>query len=119
MSWFSRSSDKPRLDWKTLTTEAEFLQLLTFEEVAIFKHSTRCSISSMARNRLERDLAGKAHIPVYYLDLIAYRNVSDLIAERLGVPHQSPQLIVLQRGEVLAHSSHNAISGALLERSAA
>lgn len=81
--------------------------------VAIFKHSTRCSISSMALNRIERDW--KKHnpsIPIYYLDLIRFRNISNLIADIFKVQHESPQLLIIRNGVCVYHASHNAIDAA-------
>ena len=76
----------------------------------IFKHSTRCSISSMALNRFESSID---NIPTpcsfYFLDLLAYRNISDEIANRLNVQHQSPQVILLIKNEVIYTTSHGQI----------
>ena len=110
MSWFRKSSDEASFKWIPLTTEDQFLKILEEDQVAIFKHSTRCSISSMAKNRLERGIGDEQDMPFYYLDLIRYRSVSDLIEQKLGVRHQSPQLIVLKKGEVVYHASHSNIS---------
>ncbi len=79
--------------------------------IAIFKHSTRCSISAMAKRRLERnwDIASD-FLDIYYLDLIRYRSISNLIEITLEVQHESPQLILLKEGEVVFHTSHNSIS---------
>jgi bacillithiol system protein YtxJ len=79
--------------------------------VLLFKHSTRCSISSMALNRLERNWAGNEEkITPYYLDLIAFREVSNFIAQHSGIQHESPQAIAVKNGEVFYHASHNGIS---------
>jgi bacillithiol system protein YtxJ len=74
----------------------------------IFKHSTRCSISSMALHRLERDEAPLG-ADFYYLDLLSYRPISSAIAERFQVQHESPQIIVFKNGEVVYDESHMAI----------
>lgn len=78
----------------------------------IFKHSTRCSISMMARKRLEQD---KEYIPaetaVYFLDLIRYRDISSAVADIFDVYHESPQLLVIKDGECIYHASHGNISG--------
>ena len=85
------------MKWEILSSEQQFLDLLDNESLfAIFKHSTRCSISSMAKNRVERDW--DLDFPIYYLDLIQYRSISNLIAAKSGIEHQSPQLIVFQNG---------------------
>jgi bacillithiol system protein YtxJ len=96
------------MQWKSLTSLAQVDDIIAQPHpIAIFKHSTRCSISSMAKSRLERSVLPE--IPFYYLDLLAYRQVSDYIAEKLGILHQSPQLIVIKEGNVLYHDSHNSI----------
>lgn len=77
----------------------------------IFKHSIRCSISLMAKRRLEMD---KDHLPeklpVYFLDLIKYRDISNQIAEDFQVHHESPQLLVIKDGECILDQSHGQIS---------
>ena len=73
----------------------------------IFKHSTRCSISSMAKFRLEGDWdISENEIEAYYLDLIAHRDVSNYISEELSVYHESPQIILIKNGEVTYDASH-------------
>ncbi|MEM9326188.1 MAG: bacillithiol system redox-active protein YtxJ [Bacteroidota bacterium] len=76
--------------------------------VLIFKHSTRCSISAAALDRLDRqwEEGEMHHVKAYFLDLIRFREVSNLIAERLGVFHQSPQAILLRAGQVTYEASH-------------
>lgn len=116
---FFNSSDKNQnnsnaINWLTLDQEAMLntLEQNSFEKpVVIFKHSTRCSISSVAKRRLERawDLP-KEDVDIYYLDLIRYRPISNQIASQFGVKHESPQLILLKDGKVIHHSSHNMIS---------
>ncbi len=77
--------------------------------VLIFKHSTRCSISSMVLNRLEREEAPEG-IDLYFLDLIANRSVSNAIAEKFSVVHESPQVLLIKDGECLYEESHNGIN---------
>ncbi len=101
------------LQWQVLNTETQLDDIVTMsvnKPMAIFKHSTRCSISSMAKQRLERNWdLNEDVVQMYYLDLIAYRAVSNAIAEKFGVIHASPQLIVLKNKRVVHHSSHNNI----------
>ena len=81
----------------------------------IFKHSTRCSISTMAMNRLLRlEDAFYQQADFYYLDLIAHRDVSAAIAERYHVHHESPQVIILKQGDATYDASHMEISVAEL-----
>jgi bacillithiol system protein YtxJ len=102
------------LNWNKLS-EVNQLDALVEESmqmpVVIFKHSTRCSISSAALGRMQRGWTNEHDkAKAYYLDLIAYRDVSHAIAQRFGVEHQSPQVIVLRKGEAIYDTSHNMIS---------
>lgn len=77
----------------------------------IFKHSTRCSVSMMAKKRFEFDWdAIPEGTPVYYLDLISYREVSNKIAEQFQVHHESPQMLLIKNGECIYETSHGEIS---------
>jgi bacillithiol system protein YtxJ len=100
------------MNWIPLTTED---QLVLIKEKSfsipqvIFKHSTRCSTSSMVLNRLERAEA-PATIDFYYLDLLAHRNISNKIAEDFQVYHESPQVLLIRNGECVYDESHMAIT---------
>ncbi|HXC05698.1 MAG TPA: bacillithiol system redox-active protein YtxJ [Bacteroidia bacterium] len=78
----------------------------------LFKHSTRCSISSMAKRVLsgEMEHMDGQRADVYYLDLLLHRFLSDAIAERYQVEHASPQLLVIKDGKCIYHASHEDIS---------
>ena len=102
------------MKWNTLD---QISQLDSIKEesknipVMLFKHSTRCSISDMALNRIQsnwKDTDGE-HIKPYYLDLIAHRDISNLIAEQYGIEHQSPQALIISNGECIYHESHTNI----------
>jgi bacillithiol system protein YtxJ len=78
--------------------------------VALFKHSTRCSISSAAKDRIERQWTfSESQLPIYYLDLIQFREISNKIAEVTGVTHESPQLIIVKNGKAVYDTSHSGI----------
>jgi bacillithiol system protein YtxJ len=77
----------------------------------IFKHSTRCPISSMAKRRFEMDRdALPADLPVYFLDLIKYRDLSAQIAQDFQIHHESPQMLLIKDGECILDQSHGGIS---------
>ena len=102
-----------KMNWNSITTEEQIDSLVKESEntpVLIFKHSTRCSISSMVKDRVERSWIFDGKVKPYYLDLITYRNISNLIAEKFNVEHQSPQAILLKNGQVQYDASHMAIS---------
>lgn len=100
------------MNWILLTEEPQ-LELIKEQSnnqpVVIFKHSTRCATSSMAKNRLEREAAPE-HTLFYFLDLIRYRAVSNKVAEDFHVHHESPQILVIKNGECIYEDSHNGIS---------
>jgi len=75
----------------------------------IFKHSTRCSISIMAFNRLEREPTPEG-MSFYYLDLLSNRALSNLISEKFNVEHQSPQVLLIKNGQCTYEETHSAIS---------
>jgi len=117
-------SSEPReekvLPWITLS-ELEQLDTITEKSSTktqvIFKHSTRCGISRMVMNQFvsaynltENDL------DLYYLDLLSYRDVSNEVGYKFQVIHQSPQLLVIKNGVVVAHDSHGAINEIDLSR---
>ncbi len=80
--------------------------------IVIFKHSTSCSISAMALNRLERSWKDEEmeNTDPYYLDLLSYRNISNEIAQKFGVDHQSPQVLIIKNGVCTYDNSHMGIS---------
>jgi bacillithiol system protein YtxJ len=102
------------IQWIPLSTEGQLEDIVKQSNnvpCLIFKHSTRCSISSMAKSRLEKTWDfPEDEIKPYYLDLIAYRDVSNAIAEKFGVYHESPQALLIRNGECTYDASHLDIS---------
>jgi bacillithiol system protein YtxJ len=96
--------------WEILQDQQDIHQLVehSFERPClIFKHSSRCSISSFARHRLENSWDFSAEeIKPYFLDLINYRPVSNFVAEHFGVTHESPQVLLIRDGVCTYHASH-------------
>lgn len=77
----------------------------------IFKHSTRCFISASVLRRFESEWAlSSPHVATHFLDLLQYRNLSNLIADRFQVEHESPQIIIIHKGKTSFHTSHDSIS---------
>ena len=121
MGFFS-SSSKPKINlpWIALTTENQLHEAIASSSnkpVLFFKHSTRCSISSMALSRFEENWNMENETcTIYFLDLIAFRPLSNLIAELTHVEHQSPQVIVLSNNEVIYSASHSEIDAKEIEK---
>ena len=99
------------MNWIELTAPQ---QLTTIKEHSkqkpqvIFKHSTRCSISSIAKDRLERN-EQPGDIDFYFLDLLQFRSLSDKIASDFAVYHESPQVLLIKDAECIYDESHNGI----------
>lgn len=112
MGLFSRNQTGSSFDWTPLTSEAEVdvaIEKSAEQPVLLFKHSTRCSISSMALSRFEKQWDANSDCTCYFLDLIAYRSVSNYISDKTAVVHQSPQCILLWKEKVIYDASHNGI----------
>ena len=100
------------MDWKNLTSidQLEAIAADSFNTPQVlFKHSTRCSISSMALNRLEMNTPPQC-VDFYLLDLLQHRDISAAIAEKFKVHHESPQVLVIINGECTYDESHMGIS---------
>lgn len=100
------------MHWIHLTEDEQLNQITnqSYERPqVIFKHSTRCSISSVALQRLQK-AAQPADVDFYFLDLIAYRHLSNRVAELFQVHHESPQVLVIRNGACVYDESHLGIS---------
>ena len=100
------------MHWNPLTDVHqldEIVEISQNQPVVIFKHSTRCSISSTALSRFERAW-GDTENAAFYLDLIAYRPISLEIAQKFGIQHQSPQALVINKGACTYSATHWDIS---------
>ena len=103
------------MNWNQITSldQIEEIKALSeVENVLIFKHSTRCPTSSMALNRVERNWANDHELKLkpFLLDLIQYREISNLITAEFEVEHQSPQALLIQKRKSTFNSSHLSIS---------
>lgn len=95
------------MNWQPLNNinQLDEIDLQSFTEpIVLFKHSTTCPISGMAKNRVEMnwDLPYKA----YYLDLLKHRDISAAIASKYGIQHESPQMLVIVQGLCVLNESH-------------
>lgn len=84
----------------------------TAEPVLLFKHSTQCPISARAAARLSefKDEMGEEAPKIYWLKVIESRPVSNDVASRLGVKHESPQIILIENAKAVWDASHDAIT---------
>jgi bacillithiol system protein YtxJ len=101
-----------KVGWRPLTDLGqlnEIIDLSIEKPVLIFKHSTRCSISRMVLKQFENEFDLQDKVIPYYLDLLEFRNVSNEIAIRFRVTHQSPQIILVKDGKAVYNASHESI----------
>ena len=100
--------------WKTINSIQEFEAAIekSFDKpVILFKHSTTCSRSAYAKHRLESDYSiNPEKADFFYLDLLNHRDISNSIASKLDVRHQSPQIIVVKKGKAVFDASHESIT---------
>jgi bacillithiol system protein YtxJ len=101
------------LPWIFLTSvdQLEEIERKSFEKPQIlFKHSTRCSISSISMNKFVKNYSiAQEDADLYYLDLLNYREVSNEVGYKFQIMHQSPQVLVIKDGAAIYDASHYAI----------
>ena len=83
--------------------------------VVIFKHSTRCSISRMALRQFENEFEANENVLPYYLDLLNHRDISNEIASKFSVVHQSPQLLIISKEKCIYNASHSDIDAGVIK----
>lgn len=106
--------DTKNLPWIPINTMEQLSEIeaksITKTQV-IFKHSTRCGISRMVLSQFENDFdASSTNLDLHFIDLLNHRDISNAIAERFNVVHESPQLLIIKNGTAVANASHGAIN---------
>jgi bacillithiol system protein YtxJ len=108
----NQNSSESKMNWIQLTDLGQLneISMLSNEKpIIIFKHSTRCSISRMALKQFENEFVSKDEVEAYFLDLLEHRDISNEIATRFNVYHQSPQLLLIKEGKSVYDVSHSDI----------
>lgn len=83
----------------------------------IFKHSTRCSVSRFVLNNFIANYSSQADdFDIHILDLLNYREISQLIAKTFNLQHESPQLLIIRDSTLIHHASHEAIASVDLQQ---
>ena len=91
-------------------------EALESEQAILYKHSTRCPVSAAVIDEVVRFSWAHPDWPVYVLKVLEHRELSDLVADRLGVAHASPQAFVIKSGQCVWQASHNEITTQSLSR---
>lgn len=104
---------KPELpvQWNIPETENQIDELFQSNRIqVIYKHSFSCSISIFAKNRIEADIENLSNeADFHFVDVRINRSISNYVAEKSGVHHESPQLLIIRDGKVLWNGSHNRV----------
>lgn len=107
----SNAENTPWVELDRLEQLDEIVKASNEQPQLIFKHSTRCGISRMVISQFKKAYQlPEDQATLYYLDLLNHRNISQAIADRFKVMHESPQLLVIKDGTAVAHESHGAIN---------
>lgn len=117
------SSDKQdnsngKINWIPLTDIGQLNEIISSSNekpAMIFKHSTRCIVSRTVLKQFEKEFESEEQVDTYFLDLLEHRDISNEIASRFGVYHQSPQLLLIKDGKSVYDVSHDAIDAGALK----
>ena len=113
-----QNDSNKKINWIPLTFMGQLDEMVAFSNqkpAVIFKHSTRCSVSRMALKQFENEFAKEDSVDAYFLDLIEHRDISNEIASRFNVQHQSPQLLLIKDGKSVYDVSHSDIDAGELK----
>ncbi|MDZ5472550.1 bacillithiol system redox-active protein YtxJ [Bacillus sp. 31A1R] len=92
---------------KKIDSVEEFEALIENEKnVLLVKHSLTCPISHAAFEEYESFVEENAEFNNYYLAVQDSRPLSNYIAEKFQIKHESPQALLFSNGEVVWHASH-------------
>jgi bacillithiol system protein YtxJ len=109
----NQNTSNGTVNWIHLTDLSQLDEIVTLSDnkpIVIFKHSTRCSVSRFALKQFESEYDLTDRVDAYFLDLLEYRVISNEIASRFGVYHQSPQLLLIKEGKSVYDVSHSEIN---------
>jgi bacillithiol system protein YtxJ len=105
-------AQESKMNWEILTDVDQLGEIIfnsNEKPALIFKHSTRCSVSRMALKQFENEFDLQDKVTPYFLDLITYREISNEIANRFNVYHESPQILLIKDGQSVYDASHSDI----------
>lgn len=91
---------------KPLVDDQTWQAALAEDRAFVYKHSPICVVSARARRELDRFVKTHSKIPIYVVDVLGNRDMSDRIEKDLGILHESPQIILLSHGTPQWNESH-------------
>ncbi|TRX25228.1 bacillithiol system redox-active protein YtxJ [Flavobacterium franklandianum] len=113
-----QNDSNKKINWIPLTFMGQLDEIVAFSSqkpVVIFKHSTRCIVSRTALKQFENEFNLEEEVDAYFLDLLEHRAISNEIAARFNVYHQSPQLLLIKEGKSVYDVSHSDIDAGELK----
>ena len=113
-----QDNSKSKINWIPLTDLGQLNEIISSSNekpIVIFKHSTRCIVSRTALKQFENEYDLDNQVEAYFLDLLEHRDISNEIASRFGVYHQSPQLLLIKNGKSVYDVSHSDIDAGELK----
>ena len=98
-----------------ITTPADLDAILDAPQAILLKHGMHCPISANARRELDALVERHPELTVGRVEVTERRALSDAVADRLGVPHASPQIFLVREGAVAWQATHFEITARALE----
>ena len=108
--WSKSTGSLPEVD-----SIEECSSLMQKDLVILFKHSPTCPVSWMAHREVMRLRTEQPDLPFYLVSVRRRRDVARFIEDRTGVRHESPQVLVLRRGSVVASASHDDVTASAIK----
>jgi bacillithiol system protein YtxJ len=110
MPWSKSTGNLPEVD-----SIEECRLLMQKDFVILFKHSPTCPVSWMAHREVMRLHTEQPDLPFYLISVRRRRDVARFVAEHTGVCHESPQVLVLRSGTVVASASHDDVTASAIK----
>lgn len=123
MGIFGKNTSKNELStfnvaWKALDNLkqlSEIKEISNTQNVLIFKHSTRCSVSRMALKQFENEYKNQHNTANYFLDLLNFKEISNEISTVFSIKHESPQILLIKNEVCVYSASHSDIDASVLD----
>lgn len=107
---FRSSSESAKTNFREVKTPAECESLLGDDLAIVFKHSSSCGTSWMAHREMVRFQQMRPHAPIVLISVLNNRSLSRYVSDRFAIEHESPQVLVVRKNELVAARSHDDIT---------
>jgi bacillithiol system protein YtxJ len=103
-----------RIQW--LIEKGDVDRLFRADLTMLYKHSPTCGVCRAALREVETFISEHPDAVVYAVDVLAQRDLSQLVAARTGITHESPQVIIFRGGSPVWNDSHYGITAEALAK---